>query len=134
MARKSGKASKGKSPNIVIFMMDTQGARNMSFYGYHRKTTPHIDQIAKEGALYLNHFVTSSWTLPVHASLFIGRYESGHGCGGQHEGLEPGLPQMGEVFTKNGYRTVAFCNNHWGYDSSSPYSAGSGFEEHIRYA
>lgn len=133
MVKNTVQSGRQKKPNIVIFMMDTQGARNMSCYGYHRKTTPHIDRIAKEGALFLNHFVTSSWTLPVHASLFTGRYESGHGCGAQHEGLEPGLPQMGEVFTKNGYRTVALCNNPWAYDSASPFSAGTGFEEHIRY-
>ncbi|PIX38105.1 MAG: hypothetical protein COZ57_31315 [Armatimonadetes bacterium CG_4_8_14_3_um_filter_66_20] len=120
-------------PNIVLFMMDTQGARNMHCYGYRRPTTPNIDQIAKEGCLFENHFVTAPWTLPVHASMFTGRYESGHGAGAQHEGLEPGLPQMGEVFTKNGYRTVALCNNGWAYDSGNPWSAGTGFEEHIRY-
>jgi arylsulfatase A-like enzyme len=105
----------------------------MHCYGYRKPTTPSIDQIAKEGCLFENHFVTAPWTLPVHASLFTGRYESGHGAGAQHEGLEPGLPQMGEVFTRNGYRTVALCNNGWAYDSGNPWSAGTGFEEHIRY-
>lgn len=100
MAGKSKASAKPRRPNIVIFMMDTQGARNMSCYGYRLKTSPNIDRIAAEGALYLNHFVTSPWTLPAHASLFTGRYESGHGAGAQHEGLEPGLPQMGEVFTE----------------------------------
>ncbi|OPZ19788.1 MAG: Arylsulfatase [candidate division BRC1 bacterium ADurb.BinA364] len=125
-------ASNGKRPNIVIFMMDTQGARNMSCYGYRRPTTPNIDQIAAEGVLFENHFVTGPWTLPVHSSLFTGRYESGHGAGAQHEGLEPGLPQMGEVFSKNGYKTIAFCGNGWAYDGGSQWSAGQGFE-HIRY-
>ncbi|GEM_PF-466079 len=121
--------------NVVIFMMDTQGSRNMSCYGYPLRTTPNIDQIASEGAIYLNHFVTSPWTLPAHASLFTGRYESGHGAGAQHEALEPGLPQMGDVFTRNGYRTLALCNNTWAYESGEKarYSPGTGFEEHIRY-
>jgi len=132
MAKKPTKRAVKKRPNIVIFMMDTQGSRNMSCYGYRRPTTPHIDQIAREGVLFENHFVTAPWTLPVHASLFTGRYESGHGAGAQHEGLEPGLPQMGEVFTKNGYQTVALCNNGWAYDGGSLWSAGTGFE-HIRY-
>ncbi|MCX7012645.1 MAG: sulfatase, partial [Candidatus Sumerlaeota bacterium] len=121
-------------PNVVIFMMDTQGARNMSCYGYRKPTTPNIDQIAREGVIFENHFVTAPWTLPVHASLFTGRYESGHGAGAQHEGLEPGLPQMGDVFTRNGYRTVVLCNNGWAYDGGNPLSAGQGFEEHIRYS
>jgi len=133
MATRARRRTTHTRPNVVLFMMDTQGARNMHCYGYRRPTTPRLDQIAAEGCLYENHFVTAPWTLPVHASLFTGRYESGHGAGAQHEGLEPGLPQLGEVFTKNGYRTVVLCNNGWAYDGGSPWSAGTGFEEHIRY-
>ena len=45
-------------PNILMFMMDTQGTRNMSCYGYPRPTTPNISRIAAEGTLFENHFVT----------------------------------------------------------------------------
>jgi len=120
-------------PNIVIFMMDTQGARNMSCYGYHRPTTPNIDNIAREGTLFELHFVTAPWTLPVHASLFTGRYESGHGAGAQHEGLEPGLPSLPEILTRNGYRTVALCNNQWAI-ADDEWNPGRGFQEQIRYS
>lgn len=132
MAKGRRGKKRARRPNIVIFMMDTQGARNMSCYGYHRPTTPNIDRIAKEGALFELHFVTAPWTLPVHASLFTGRYESGHGAGAQHEGLEPGLPSLPEVLTRNGYRTVAFCNNRWAlaFDEWNP---GPGFQEHHLY-
>lgn len=115
-----------KKPNVLIFMMDTQGARNMHCYGYRRPTTPNIDRIAAEGALFENHFVTAPWTLPVHASLFTGRYESGHGAGAAHEWLEPGLPQMAEVFNRSGYKSVAFNNNPWAIDDIEQ-SAGTGF-------
>jgi len=121
-----------RRPNIVIFMMDTQGARNMSCYGYHRPTTPNIDRIAAEGTLFERHFVTSPWTLPVHASLFTGRYESGHGAGAQHEGLEPGLPSLPDVLTRNGYRTVSFCNNSWAV-ADDEWNPGRGFEQQLRY-
>jgi arylsulfatase A-like enzyme len=119
-------------PNIIIFMMDTQGARNLSCYGYRKKTTPNIDQIAEEGTLFERHFVTAPWTLPVHASLFTGRYESGHGAGAQHEGLEPGLPSLPEVLARNGYRTVALCNNNWAI-SDDQWNPGKGFAEIIHY-
>jgi len=113
-------------------MMDTQGARNMSCYGYHRPTTPNIDRIAREGTLFEQHFVTAPWTLPVHASLFTGRYESGHGAGAQHEGLEPGLPSLPEVLTRNGYRTVSFANNGWAI-RDDPWNPGRGFQEMHHY-
>ena len=84
MARKTTRRTTGRRPNVVLFMMDTQGARNMHCYGYRRPTTPNIDQIAKEGCLYEHHFVTAPWTLPVHASMFPRRYESGHRAGAPH--------------------------------------------------
>ena len=113
-------------------MMDTQGSRNMHCYGYRRPTTPNIDQIAKEGAIYLNHFVTAPWTLPVHASMFTGRYESGHGAGAQHEWIEPGLPDLSTILGKNGYRTIALNNNGWAYDAQQM-PKGTGFQDNIRY-
>ncbi len=121
-----------KRPNVIVFMMDTQGTFNMSCYGYHKPTTPNIDAIGREGTVFLNHFVTAPWTLPVHASLFTGRYESGHGAGAQHEGLEPGLPSLPEVLTRNGYRTVGVCNNGWAL-RDDPWNPGPGFEEHLHY-
>jgi len=124
--------SRSVPPNIIIFMMDTQGTNNMSCYGYRRKTTPHIDELVKESCLFERHFVTAPWTLPVHASLFTGRYESGHGAGAQHEGLESGIPHMAEVFAKNGYRTVAINNNYWAVNKTE-WSAGQGFDEIIHY-
>jgi len=114
-------------PNILMFMMDTQGTRNMSCYRHPRPTTPRIDQIAREGVLFENHFVTAPWTLPVHASLFTGRYESGHGAGAQHEGLEPGLIGMGDILTQAGYTCVAFCNNPWAA-STDRWNCAVGFE------
>jgi len=123
---------KNSRPNIIIFMMDTQGARNMGCYGYYRPTTPNIDLLAREGAVFLNHFVTGPWTLPTHASLFSGRYESGHGAGAQHEVLEPGIPMMGEIFGRAGYHTAAFCNNIWAYDPE-PGGTSWGFKDYIRY-
>ncbi|MFC1736479.1 sulfatase, partial [Candidatus Hydrogenedentota bacterium] len=124
--------AKGTVPNILFIMMDTQGARNMSCYGYRKKTTPCIDDFAKDAVLFENHFVTSPWTLPVHASFFTGRYESGHGAGAQHEGLEPGLPSFPDILSRNGYKTVAFCNNNWAV-ASDRWNPGHGFQEHIRF-
>ena len=128
----SKQKSKTKRPNIIIFLMDTQGTTNMSCYGYRRKTTPNIDALAKESCLFEQHFVTGSWTLPAHASLFTGRYESGHGAGAQHEGLESGIPQMPELLSQNGYRTVAVNNNYWAANKTN-WSPGKGFDEVIHY-
>jgi len=100
-------------PNILIFLMDTQPVRNMGCYGYFKNTTPNIDKIAEEGAVYENHFVTGSWTVPSHASLFTGKYQSGHATGVQFELMSGDYPTMPEVLERAGYQTVAFSNNSW---------------------
>ena len=102
-----------QKPNFLIFMMDTQRARNMSCYGYHRQTTPSIDKIAEEGVFFENHFTPGVWTVPTHASLFTGQYIHGHGCDVGHEYLEDDFPTMAEVFNRHGYHTAGICVNGW---------------------
>ena len=85
----------------------------MSSYGYHKQTTPNIDRIASEGALFLNHITPGIWTLPSHASLFTGRYVSGHGADVHFEALAVEFPTAAELLGKLGYQTVGFSNNGW---------------------
>jgi len=102
-----------KRPNILLIVMDTQRANNLSCYGYAKRTTPNIDEIANEGALFLNNIVPGVWTLPSHASLFTGRYVSGHGADAHCEYLMVDFPTMAEILGANGYQTVGFSNNGW---------------------
>ncbi len=102
-----------KKANILIFLMDTQPVRNLGCYGYSKQVTPNIDRIAGEGCVYDNHFVTGAWTLPSHASLFTGKYVSGHGTGNQFTFMLNDYPTLPGVLEKVGYQTVAFSNNGW---------------------
>jgi len=70
----------GGLPNIVLITLDTTRADHMSCYGYLRKTTPRIDELAGESLLYTRCLSTSSWTLPTHASLLTGRFPTSHGA------------------------------------------------------
>jgi arylsulfatase A-like enzyme len=93
--------------------MDDQPVGNMTPYGYRKNTTPSIERIAREGMVYEHHYVTGSWTVPTHASLFTGKYQSGHGAGVQFEFLSSEFPTMAEILSAAGYQTVAFSNNTW---------------------
>ncbi|RLF02262.1 MAG: hypothetical protein DRK00_10265 [Thermoprotei archaeon] len=114
-------------PNVVLVVMDTQRADNLSCYGYFKKTTPNIDRIAGEGAVFLNNIVPGVWTLPSHASLFTGRYVSGHGADAHCEYLMVEFPTMAEILGENGYQTVGFSNNGW---VSRRTGVARGFEEY----
>jgi len=66
-------------PNVVLITLDTTRADHLSCYGYPRKTTPYLDQLAQESVVFTNAYTPSSWTLPAHASLFTGMYPAKHG-------------------------------------------------------
>ena len=59
-------------PDIILVSIDTLRADHVSSYGYERKTTPFIDELASKGTRFSHAWSTSSWTLPAHTSLLSG--------------------------------------------------------------
>jgi len=46
------KQKAGKRPNVVLITMDTTRADHLRCYGYHRHTSPNIDQLAANSIVY----------------------------------------------------------------------------------
>ncbi|MBD3415218.1 MAG: sulfatase-like hydrolase/transferase [Candidatus Aminicenantes bacterium] len=64
--------------NVFLISVDTLSSLHMSLYGYHRKTTPHIEQFAQDSVVFSNAFSNSSWTVTSHMSLFTSLHEHEH--------------------------------------------------------
>ncbi|MFN8384522.1 MAG: sulfatase-like hydrolase/transferase [Anaerolineales bacterium] len=64
--------SDGALPNIVVLVCDAMTARNLSVYGYPRKTTPNLEKIAEHAFVYHNHFSSGNFTVPATSSLLTG--------------------------------------------------------------
>lgn len=94
-------------------VLDTVRAGSVSAYGYHRPTSPTLEALAREGALYRDATSPSTWSLPSHASLFTGRYPSSHGAHAEHRFLDDRYPTLAEVLAANGYETFCFTANPW---------------------
>jgi arylsulfatase A-like enzyme len=101
------------APDVVLVVLDTVRAANLSAYGYARPTSPELDALAREGALFLDATSPSTWSLPSHASLFTGRYPSSHGAHGEHRFLDARFPTLAEVLAHHGYETFCFTSNAW---------------------
>ena len=104
-------AARPGAPDVVVVVLDTVRAGNVSAYGYGRPTTPELDALAREGALFLDATSPSTWSLPSHASLFTGRYPSSHGAHGEHRFLDGRLPTLAQVLEHDGYETFCFTSN-----------------------
>jgi arylsulfatase A-like enzyme len=103
----------GARPNILLVVCDTVRAYHVSTNGYARPTTPAIDALGRDGAVYLNAYTPSPWTLPAHASLFTGLYPSSHGADSGHLRLDATLPLLARRLHDAGYKTLAYVENPW---------------------
>jgi arylsulfatase A-like enzyme len=118
--RKQGAVEPG--PNVLLITLDTVRADHLSCYGYGRATTPRLDALARQSALFLNAYANSPYTLSSHASLFTGLLPSEHGAhpvpGPLQQSvkapdfpLRSNVPTLAERLAERGYRTAGIAAN-----------------------
>lgn len=57
------------APNIILLVFDPRSERHISLYGYSRKTTSNLNQLAENAIIYHNHFANGHFTVPSKVSL-----------------------------------------------------------------
>lgn len=117
-----------RTPNVLVFLIDTLRPDHLGAYGYHRKTSPAIDSLAADGITFTQAVSQSSWTRPAVASLLTSTYPAVHGAKDRADVLRGDLPTIAEAFRAVGYETVGLMSNPsclptWGF--------GRGFSRYI---
>lgn len=69
--------SQEKRPNVIFILADDLGYGDLSCYGQKRLHTPNIDQLAKEGMKFTNHYSGSPVCAPSRSTLMTGLH-TGH--------------------------------------------------------
>lgn len=93
-------------PNVILISIDSLRADHLECYGYGRSTSPSIDALAAEGALFEQAIAQAPWTLPSHASLFTSLYVRTHQTGDVSRRLPP-FPTLATELGEAGYATMA---------------------------
>lgn len=88
-------------PNVLLVVIDSLRSDHVSSYGYSRKTTPNIDNIATDALLLEEAISPSGWTPPVFSSIMTGTYPSRNGAGR----YAPELPTIMDILHSCGYKT-----------------------------
>ncbi len=90
--------------NILVIFSDDHTRQAISAYGQKQITTPGIDRIAREGALFTNALVTNSICAPSRATFLTGKYSHQNGLydngprrffDGQQQQVQKGLSDAG---------------------------------------
>jgi hypothetical protein len=112
-ADKSSTAAAGK-PNLLLLIWDTTRAQSLSFYGYDRKTTPQLEQLAAQSIVFDQARSASRYTLTSHLSMLTGVYPSHHGARMTRQRISPhDTPSIAATLRDRGYRTAAIASIRW---------------------
>jgi arylsulfatase A-like enzyme len=97
-------------PSVILVVIDTLRRDHLGFHGYERDTSPGLDRLAHESAVFENCLAPSSWTRPSVASLLSGLYPPRHGI---HRNKRAGadIEFIAETLQGHGYTTAAFSGN-----------------------
>jgi arylsulfatase A-like enzyme len=137
------RADESRPPNVVFFLVDDLGQRDVGCYGSLFYETPAIDRLAKEGMLFDNAYSTCHVCSPSRASILTGKYPARTNLtewlGGRperdYEKLHHGekltaLPDseqtLAETLHQHGYATANYGKAHLNKDPKS-----YGFDEAI---
>lgn len=108
-----------KQPNVVFILTDDQRSDALSCMGNPHLQTPNIDRLAAEGALFKNHFCTTSLCSPSRASILGGLYAHTHGVVNNFTDYPKDLPTFPRQLQKAGYETAYIGKWHMGEDDDS---------------
>ncbi len=121
-------------PNILVIWGDDIGVMNVSAYhrGMMGGSTPNIDRIANEGALFTDAYAQQSCTAG-RASFILGQhpFRTGLltiGMPGSPHGIEDKDPTIAELLKDHGYLSGQFGKNHLG-DQDKHLPTNHGFDE-----
>jgi membrane-anchored protein YejM (alkaline phosphatase superfamily) len=101
-------AANAPPPDIVLVSIDSLRPDHLGCYGYRAPTSPGIDALAAGGVRCEVALSTTSWTLPAHAALFTGLYDSTHGLVTNGLRLSGQATTLAERLKRRGYRTAGF--------------------------
>jgi arylsulfatase A-like enzyme len=124
-----------KLPNIVIILTDDQGYADVGKFGAEGFTTPNLDRMADEGAVFRNFHDAQPICSASRASLMTGCYANRiglHTALGPHTkiGISDKEVTLAQLLKSRGYATALFGKWHLG-DSPQFLPLRHGFDEYF---
>jgi arylsulfatase A-like enzyme len=107
-------------PNLLVILIDDLRFDEFGAGGHPYMRTPHVDRLAREGAMCLNAFHTTPLCSPNRASIVTGQYASRHGIidNVARDAASHRLPNYHLELQRLGYETAHVGKWHMGNDGS----------------
>jgi arylsulfatase A-like enzyme len=97
--------------NVILISIDTLRRDHLGCYGYQRATSPNLDALCREAAVFDQAIGQAPSTLPSHASMLTSLLPNQHGASFANRRALPGeVVTLAEVLKERGFRTAAFTD------------------------
>ncbi len=105
-----------KKPNVIYIYADDLGYGELGCYGQQKIKTPHLDQLAKEGIRFTQHYTSAPVCAPARAMLMTGKHAGHSYIRGNYElgGFEDET-EGGQMPLPEGTFTIAHLMKKAGY-------------------
>ena len=108
--------------DFILLIADNISWSDLGCYGDRVVKTPHIDQLATDGVLFHNAYLTISSCSPSRCSIITGRYPHNTGACELHTALPDGQFMFPQHLKEAGYYTVLSGKNHMGEAVSTAFT------------
>lgn len=113
-------AESTQPPNILFVLCDDHRFDCLGAAGHPYLETPHLDQMARDGAMLTRAYVTTSLCSPSRASILTGLYAHNHRVVDNYHPVDPDLIFFPQQLQKSGYETAFIGKWHMGGEIDDP--------------
>lgn len=99
-------------PNIILMVSDDHAYQAVSAYGHGLNRTPHIDRLAKEGAIFTRACVTNSICAPSRAVILTGKHSFINGKVDNVQPFDWDQDNFAKLLQRSGYQTAMIGKIH----------------------
>jgi len=126
-----------KHPNVIYILADDLGYGDLGCYGQKEIKTPNLDEMAREGMLFTQHYAGSTVCAPSRSCLMTGLH-TGHcrvrgNAQGPAQTLAPEEVTVAQLLKKAGYTTALIGKWGLGEENTTGFPLNKGFDYFFGY-
>ena len=123
-----------RKTNIIYILADDLGYGDLGCYGQSKIRTPNIDQLAREGMLFTDHYAGSTVCAPSRCSIMTGRHTGKSRIrGNARVPLQENDTTVAEILQSEGFLTALYGKWGLGDYGTSGHPNDKGFDQFVGY-